>query len=331
MIKKKRFSISSELSRGFTETINAVENDTGMFRNAIVPLSRAELDPDNPRKLALTLNDVMHGIDKHDVQYSQKLQECEKIRELANTIESSGLINPIVVYKKGDIYRVVAGERRCLASVLAGKSEIDARVYNEKPKAFELKLIQWVENTAREDLNLKERLGNIRDILKEYSHQNNGKVVTATHLSKITGISLSQASCYIGVMNGPHEVLDLIENNQLNNLDKAAAIANAPSNELRDQLIKECINGTSLKEMRKIISTKKSQEKKSKKGRAVTRINMGYTANTDVIHQIVKAVISQKPLDKYAELFKTVDWSHFKQATQAFKKLIEILEQDNKR
>ncbi|MCP6769829.1 ParB N-terminal domain-containing protein, partial [Klebsiella pneumoniae] len=79
-------------------------------------------------------------------------EELEKLKELASTIESSGVINPIVVYKRGEVYRVVAGERRCLASFLANKSEIEARVFNEKPKGFELKLIQWIENTAREDL-----------------------------------------------------------------------------------------------------------------------------------------------------------------------------------
>ena len=78
---------------------------------------------------------------------------------MAHTIKANGVINPIVVYKLGELYRIVAGERRCLASILAGKQEIEARVFNEKPKGFDLKLIQWVENTAREDLTLDERLG----------------------------------------------------------------------------------------------------------------------------------------------------------------------------
>ena len=210
---------------------------------------------------------------------------------------------------------------------MAGKSEIEARVYNEKPKPFELKLIQWVENTAREDLSLKERLGNIRDIMNEYSNQHNGKSATATLLSNLTGISLSQASCYIGVLNAPKEVLDLIDSNKLNNLDKAAAIATADSIELRQKLIQECISGTSLKEMRNIISNTKLEIQKTKKGRVAARINMGYAANTDVIRQIVTAVINQKPFEKHAVVFKNIDWSQCKDVTKAFKKLIEMLEQ----
>ena len=106
-----------------------------------------------------------NGLDRNDPLYERKLEELEKLKELAITIESSGVINPIVVYKRGEVYRVVAGERRSLASILAGKNEIEARVFNEKPKGFELKLIQWIENTAREDLTLDERIGNIREII----------------------------------------------------------------------------------------------------------------------------------------------------------------------
>ena len=125
MTKKKRFGVSSALSRGLSDTINVVENNAGIFRGAILPLSRVELDPDNPRKLAINLMDVRQGLDKNDPNYSQKANELERLKELAATIISSGVINPIVVYKRGELYRVVAGERRCLASILANKNEID--------------------------------------------------------------------------------------------------------------------------------------------------------------------------------------------------------------
>src|SRR6185437_4200103 len=168
MSKKKRFGVSQALSRGLSETIHVVENNTGIFRNTILPLSRIELDPDNPRKLAISLEDVLHGMDKKDTLYERKQEELERLKELAITIENSGIINPVVAYKNGEVYRIVAGERRCLASFLAGKNEIEARIYNEKPKGFELKLLQWIENTAREDLSLSERIDNIREVIIEY-------------------------------------------------------------------------------------------------------------------------------------------------------------------
>src|SRR4051812_15216650 len=128
MSKRKRFGVSEALTRGLSDTIHVVENNAGIFRNVILPLSRIELDPDNPRKLAISLSDVQNGLDKSDSLHDRKLAELDKLKELATTIESSGVINPVVVYKRGEVYRIVAGERRCLASILAGKSEIDARV-----------------------------------------------------------------------------------------------------------------------------------------------------------------------------------------------------------
>lgn len=121
MSKKKRFGISEAMTRGLSETINVVENNLGMYRNVVLPLSRIELDPENPRKLTIDLADVRHGIRADDPRQANKQEELERLKEMAHTIKSSGVINPIVVYKNGELYRVVAGERRCLGSILAGK------------------------------------------------------------------------------------------------------------------------------------------------------------------------------------------------------------------
>lgn len=332
MSKKKRFGISEALTRGLSETINVVENNSGVFRNVILPLSRIELDPDNPRKLAINLIDVKEGIRADDPQYQQKQEELEKLKELAHTIKSSGVINPIVVYKRGELYRVVAGERRCLASILASKQEIEARVFNEKPKGFELKLIQWIENTAREDLTLDERLGNVQEIINEYQSQNNIVEMNATLLKNITGLSLSQAAYYLTVLNAPSEVQMHIQNGNIKNLDKAALIAGITSPEARHQAIEACINGSSLKELRSIINQQKllnktkSALKASNRGRSTVKINMGSTPNAEVIKTIVDCVIAHKQYDKYLEIFSSVNWVDLRQATKAFRKLIELLE-----
>jgi ParB family chromosome partitioning protein len=333
MSKKKRFGISEALTRGLSETINVVENNAGVYRNVMLPLSRIELDPENPRKLAIDITDVRQGIRPDDPRYQLKQVELEKLKELAHTIKASGIINPVVVYKSGELYRVVAGERRSLASLLAGKQEIEARVFNEKPKGFDLKLIQWTENTAREDLTLDERLGNVREIIREYQ-QLPGKQgeVTATTLKTITGLSLSQTTYYMAVLNAPDDVQRHIQQGDIRNLDKAALLAGISSPELRQQAITECIAGASLKTLRHIINQQKVV-KRSKafmqaaaRGRSVANVNMGKTAKTDVIKTIVNCVVTQKPYHNYADIFEQVNWTDLKQATRAFRKLIELLE-----
>jgi len=334
MSKKKRFGISEALTRGLSETIHVVENNSGLFRNVILPLSRIELDPDNPRKLAIDLSDIRQGIRPEDTNYQRKQEELERLKELAHTIKSNGVINPVVVYKLGEFYRVVAGERRCLASILAGKQEIEARVFNEKPKGFELKLIQWVENTAREDLTLDERLGNIRDIIREYLIQNDNAEVTATLLKNITGLSLSQTSYYLAAMNAPADVQSEIRNGNIRNLDKAALIAGIASPLLRKQAIEACVNGYSLKEIKSIISQQKLLKKNkadlktTNRGRQTVKINMGTTLSVEVIRKIIESVTSRKEFDKYMTIFTEVNWTDLRQTTKAFRQLIELMERE---
>lgn len=332
MTKKKRFGISEALTRGLSETINVVENNLGMYRNIVLPLSRIELDPENPRKLAVDLMDIRQGIRPDDLQYQRKQDELERLKELAHTIKTSGVINPVIVYKLGEFYRIVAGERRCLASILAGKQEIEARVFNEKPKGFDLKLIQWIENTAREDLSLDERLGNVHEIIKEYQQQHGEVEVTATLLKNITGLSLSQTTYYLAALNAPADVKLQIQNGNIRNLDKAALLANVTSQDIRSQAIQACVNGSSLKELRSIIGQQKQLNKNrvslktTTRGRATAKINMGTTMKTEVVKTIVDCVVNKKQYDKYMDMFSQVNWMDMRQTTKAFRKLIEILE-----
>lgn len=330
MSKKKRFGISEALTRGLSETIHVVENNSGVFRNVILPISRIELDPDNPRKLSVNLSDVRNGLHTDDPMYRQKQDELEKLKELAHTIKSSGIINPIVVYKKGELYRVVAGERRCLASILAGKQEIEARIFNEKPRGFDLKLIQWIENTAREDLSLDERLGNVSEIIREYEtlHQT---TVNATLLKTITGLSLSQTTNYMAVLNAPEDVFQHIKNGGLKNLDKAAFLTNIKSVEIRKHAIESCLKGASIKELRAFIANQQSLKKErktfnEKRGRTTKKINMGTTIRTEVVKTIVESVLHQKQLSHYQTFFSQINWLDLGQAAKAFRKLVDILE-----
>lgn len=335
MSKKKRFGISEALTRGLSETINVVENNSGIYRNAILPISRIELDPDNPRKLSIDLDDVKEGIRPDDPDHQQKHEELEKLKELAHTIKANGLINPIVVYKLGEFYRVVAGERRCLASIIAGKQEIEARVFNERPKSFELKLIQWIENTAREDLSLKERLDNVQDIINEYNVQHPSSEVNASLLKNIMGLSLPQASYYIAALNAPADVQVEIQNGHIRNLDKAAMIAGITDADIREQAIIACINGASLKTLRGLINQSNVKKKQihvithiNKSGRPAAKITLGSTKVTGVVKTIIDCVMTHHQYEKHMAVFSKINWGDLRQVNKAFRKLVEILEME---
>ncbi len=334
MSKRKKFGISDSLSQGLTDTINIVENDVGLYRNVVIPIDRLEPDPENPRKLGLSLADIHNGIKKSDVAFEQKNNDREKILSLAESIKKSGLINPIVVYKKGEKYRIVAGERRYLATLYLNKTEIEARVFQQRPNSFELKLIQWYENTERDDLSLHERIENIRALSTAYNANNTQAALSTSLLHKMTGLSLSQASCYLSVLSAPTDIATAIQVGAVTSLDKAALLANCEKAEVRDQLLVLCKEGKSLKALRKAMAELEASAKPpvrriktpGKRGKKQQRVNMGHTTNTRVIQIIMDAVLATPAYQGYAKEFAKVDWSAYESVNSAFNDLVRFIE-----
>ena len=77
-----------------------------------------------------------------------------KLEELAQSIAASGLMEPLVVVPRGDLYMIIAGERRWRACGIAGVTEVPVRILDaDDRKVAELSLL---ENLQREDLNIVE-------------------------------------------------------------------------------------------------------------------------------------------------------------------------------
>lgn len=75
----------------------------------------------------------------------------EALNMLADSIKEHGVLQPIVVVREGDKYKIVAGERRYRASIIAGLTEIPAIIRTlDAQNRLELSII---ENAQREDLN----------------------------------------------------------------------------------------------------------------------------------------------------------------------------------
>jgi ParB family transcriptional regulator, chromosome partitioning protein len=77
--------------------------------------------------------------------------DAAHLEELANSIETHGIIQPLLVRRKGATYELIAGERRLRAAKLAGLVEVPAIVQDyADERILEIALI---ENIQREDLN----------------------------------------------------------------------------------------------------------------------------------------------------------------------------------
>lgn len=90
----------------------------------------------------------------------------DSLQELADSIKQYGVIQPLVLQKQGDIYQIIAGERRWRASKLAGLKQIPAIIKDYSPQ--EVMEIALIENIQREDLNPIEEALAFQNLMKEY-------------------------------------------------------------------------------------------------------------------------------------------------------------------
>lgn len=115
-------------------------------------LVEAEFDPTSSEDAKVSkLVELDIELVERDADQPRKEFNQEALQELADSITEHGVLQPIVVVKKGDKYQIVAGERRWRASKLAKQEKIPAIVRTlDDQNRLELAII---ENAQREDLN----------------------------------------------------------------------------------------------------------------------------------------------------------------------------------
>lgn len=332
MARKKVFSIGNALSQGLEETLVSAQQFASELRVDVIPIRKLELDPDNPRQLALTLADLATGIAVQDADFARKQIELASLESLAASIRTQGIINPITVYKHGEHYRLIAGERRTLASVLAKKTDIQAKILDEKPDRLKISLLQWIENMERSDLTLWERLGNLEKILQARAEAQgrSHRDITVTELSQLIGCVKSHAMNYRSLLLADKSLRQLIAENKIRNLEKAALLADIGLPALRQQATDACVAGATLNQLRKLVdqgSTKLTTLPKpvERRGRQTTRVNLGSTLSLPAARALITAMLAQPALAQRPPL--DIDWTNPRAVSTTFRQLLKTLEQ----
>ena len=125
----------------------------------------------------------------------------ESIEELAASIESYGIIQPVIVSVTELGYELVAGERRWRAARKAGLKTVPAiirEVTNE-----ENALIAIIENMQREDLNTIEEANAYRRVIDKYK-------ITQESLARAVGKSRPHVANTLRALDMPPEIVDML-------------------------------------------------------------------------------------------------------------------------
>lgn len=197
----------------------------------------------------------------------------EKLQELAASIKEFGVVQPVVVRKKGRSYELVAGERRLRAAGLAGLTKVPAIVKDyDDAKMMEIALI---ENIQRHDLNPIEEAQGLRRLMQEFK-------LTQEQTAEKVGRSRSAVTNILRLLNLPEHVQKQIINGvltmgqakQLLGLPKPeqmcevaeAIIANGWSSRMTEEVVRKLKEGKKLKIVRELVEEEaKNKDNKEKK------------------------------------------------------------------
>ncbi len=131
------------------------------------------LIPDSPAAIAPAHGVVELDIDRlspNDFQPRQQMDDA-RLEELAASIKANGVIQPIVVRKAGDGYRIIAGERRWRAARRAGLTRVPVVVKDLSGDQTQQKVLEMalIENIQREDLNAIDEAKAYRRLVDEFA------------------------------------------------------------------------------------------------------------------------------------------------------------------
>lgn len=129
--------------------------------NQIVKTGKGEEEQETGREMFLKISSIEPNRDQPRTEFKE-----ESLIELAESMKEYGVLQPLLVQKKGDIYEIIAGERRWRAAKLAGLKEVPVviREYT-KQQSMEIALI---ENVQREDLNPIEEAKAYQRLMQEF-------------------------------------------------------------------------------------------------------------------------------------------------------------------
>ncbi len=199
--------------------------------------------PADPANAVLTLS--LELIDANPTQPRTEFRP-EQLQELANSIRTHGVIQPVIVRRRDQRYELVAGERRWRASKLAGQTTIQAIVQDIAPD--NLLEIALIENIQREDLNAIETAIAFDRLAKEFN-------LSHDEIGRRTGKDRTTITNLVRLLKLPAEIQSLVAERRLS-MGHARAILALPTTELQQTVAEKTIaQGLSVRNVERLVQS----------------------------------------------------------------------------
>ena len=215
------------------QDVNFVEEPNNIKRSktfSVIPIEKIQPNKNQPRK-------TFSG---------------EELTELKNSIESKGLLQPIIVREKSGYYEIVAGERRWRAAQLAQIHEIPALI--KELTDIEVLEIAIIENIQRSNLNPYEEALGYKQLLEKFNY-------TQEELASNLGKSRVYITNLTRLLNLPDSVLKFLKDGKLTAGHARALIGVDKALEIAKSIVK---NELSVRETERLVKEFSKNNLKSK-------------------------------------------------------------------
>lgn len=235
----------------------------------------------------------------------------ESLQELADSIKQYGILQPLIVQKKGNHYEIIAGERRWRAAKLAGITDVPVLIREyDKQQTMEIALI---ENVQRADLNPIEEAQAFQQLIQEF-HLTQEEIANRVSKNRAT-ITNSMRLLKLDV-----RVQDMLADGKISS-GHARALLGLEEGERQYQIaVKITEEKLSVRDVEKLVKmmNRPPKEKKPEKG---PDIDLIYRQVEDKLKSIMgtKVVINQKDKNK-----GRIEIEYYSQ--EELERLIELME-----
>ena len=182
------------------------------------------------------------------------------IEELARSVKQHGIVQPLVVTRAGDRYKLIAGERRYRAAQKVGLTTVPVVVKEMMGEGDALQ-IALIENIQREDLNPIEEALAYHQLHEEFG-------LTQEEISKQVGKERSTVANFLRLLKLPENVKKLLASGQLS-MGHARALLAVESprkqEQLADRVVKRNLNVRQTEMMASESSPQKVEKKEKEK------------------------------------------------------------------
>ncbi|OIO01492.1 hypothetical protein COS16_06310 [Candidatus Desantisbacteria bacterium CG02_land_8_20_14_3_00_49_13] len=184
----------------------------------------------------------------------------ERLAELVSSIREKGILEPLILRRRGDSYEIITGERRFRAAKEVGLKAVPA--ITREASDNEMLEIALIENLQREDLNALEKAEGYRILIERF-------FLTQEDLAKKIGMDRATVANTLRLLGLPQEIRDLISEDKLSE-GHGRALLSAEDPVLQIALARKAVKSElSVRRTEALVSKLKAQGSKVKAGKDV--------------------------------------------------------------